>query len=141
MAEIETAIAAGCNIVSGLHVFLNEDEHWRTFAADHEVRLCDVRNPDRDKFRVADGSIDANVALTLVPQSEPDNDRRTLQINKASASGLAPEGEDLSVATVAAISTWGEPKSQQEQHGLPTVNVYNEGEPKHLLDAVTEVLE
>jgi uncharacterized NAD-dependent epimerase/dehydratase family protein len=67
--DIEAAIRAGCDVVSGLHVFLSEDEHWTDLADRHGTRLIDVRKPPGgDDLRVGDGSIDdvsADVVLTL----------------------------------------------------------------------------
>lgn len=69
VADIETAIEAGCDVVSGLHTFLSADESWRTTADDHGVRLFDVREPPAgDDLRVGDGrvdDVDADVVLTL----------------------------------------------------------------------------
>jgi uncharacterized NAD-dependent epimerase/dehydratase family protein len=69
VSEIEDAIRAGCDVVSGLHVFLIERERWRTLADEHGARLFDVREPPgEDQLRVGDGSVDeadADVVLTL----------------------------------------------------------------------------
>ncbi|GGL66889.1 DUF1611 domain-containing protein [Halocalculus aciditolerans] len=43
-------------------------------------------------------------------------------------------------ATVAALSTWGDPESEGEKHGLPTANVYRDGGAADLLDAVRDAL-
>ncbi|WP_458187491.1 DUF1611 domain-containing protein [Haladaptatus sp. NG-WS-4] len=68
VADIEEAIRSGLDVVSGLHVFLSEQESWRTLAADHDVRLFDVRKPPGDDdLRVGDGRVDeadADVVLT-----------------------------------------------------------------------------
>ncbi|WP_255149038.1 DUF1611 domain-containing protein [Halorarius halobius] len=68
VADIETAIDAGCDVVSGLHTFLSADESWRSRADQHGVRLFDVRKPPADdELRVADGRVDdadADVVLT-----------------------------------------------------------------------------
>ena len=67
--EIETAIEAGCDVVSGLHTFLGDDDRWSSLADRHGVRLFDVRKPPaNDRLRVADGSVDdadADVVLVL----------------------------------------------------------------------------
>ncbi|WP_411963705.1 DUF1611 domain-containing protein [Haloferax sp. YSMS24] len=66
--EIETAIDAGCDVVSGLHEFLSDNPEWRMRAADAGVSLVDVRKPPEDKLRVADGRVDecgADVVLTM----------------------------------------------------------------------------
>ncbi|UPW02097.1 DUF1611 domain-containing protein [Halorussus gelatinilyticus] len=68
-ADIRDAIRAGCDVVSGLHVFLGEREEWRELADDAGVRLFDVRKPpEEDDLRVGDGRVDdadATVVLTL----------------------------------------------------------------------------
>ncbi|SFB68320.1 Uncharacterized conserved protein, NAD-dependent epimerase/dehydratase family [Halobiforma haloterrestris] len=65
---IRAAMRAGCDVVSGLHVFLSEREEWTEFAAETGVDLYDVRKPPaEDDLRVADGSVDevdADVVLT-----------------------------------------------------------------------------
>ncbi|WP_435181513.1 DUF1611 domain-containing protein [Halorussus sp. AFM4] len=69
VSDIEDAIRAGCDVVSGLHVFLSEQDRWRDLADEHGVRLFDVRKPPADDdLRVGDGSVDevdADVVLTL----------------------------------------------------------------------------
>jgi len=65
-ADIREAIRAGCDVVSGLHVFLSEDPEWTDLAAEHGVDLVDVRKPPAGDFRVADGraaDVDADVVL------------------------------------------------------------------------------
>lgn len=68
-ADIEDAIRAGCDVVSGLHVFLSEEERWRDLAVAHGARLFDVRKPPKAAdLRVGDGSVDevdADVVLVL----------------------------------------------------------------------------
>jgi len=44
---IETAIRAGCDVVSGLHTFLADEAHWAELALEHDARLFDVRKPPR----------------------------------------------------------------------------------------------
>ncbi len=64
--EIQAAMCAGCDIVSGLHVFLSEDPNWCSVANEHGVRLFDVRKPPEDEvLQVADGRID-DVDETIV---------------------------------------------------------------------------
>lgn len=68
IAEIKQAIQAGCDIVSGLHVFLNDQQEWRDLAEEHGVRLFDVRKPPTDNdLRVGDGRIDEiDIPIVLV---------------------------------------------------------------------------
>lgn len=245
--EIEDAIRAGCDVISGLHVFLNDDEHWSSLAEQHDVRIVDVRKPPvSDELRVGDGSvddIDAEVVLTLgtdcavgkrtttfelykaaceqgrnagwvatgqtgimvgahagvvidrVPAdfvsgvvedlvkdvardhdlvfvegqaslthrayssvtlgvlhgswpdavilaNEPERTQRT-HFERFSVDGVAKEKrliEELSDATVAAISTWGDPNAERERHGLPAANVYDDDGPAQLLEALEDTL-
>jgi uncharacterized NAD-dependent epimerase/dehydratase family protein len=69
VADIEAAIRAGCDVVSGLHVFLSEDDRWSDLADEYDARLFDVRKPPAaEELRVGDGSVDevdADVVLTL----------------------------------------------------------------------------
>ncbi|MFB6148419.1 MAG: DUF1611 domain-containing protein [Halobacteriales archaeon] len=66
---IREAMAAECDVVSGLHIFLGDDPEWADYAADCGVEIFDVRKPpEEDDLRVADGRIDeydADVVLTL----------------------------------------------------------------------------
>ena len=67
--EIQVAMRAGCDVVSGLHVFLSERETWTDLADETGVRIFDVRkSPAEDELRVGDGSVDdtdAHVVLTM----------------------------------------------------------------------------
>jgi uncharacterized NAD-dependent epimerase/dehydratase family protein len=68
-ADIRDAMTAGCDVVSGLHVFLGEREEWRDLADETGTRIFDVRKPPKeDDLRVGDGRVDdadATVILTL----------------------------------------------------------------------------
>lgn len=69
VADIEAAMAAGCDVVSGLHTFLSADETWRVRAEANNVRLFDVRKPPAESdLRVGDGrvdDVDADIVLTV----------------------------------------------------------------------------
>ncbi|MFC6786361.1 DUF1611 domain-containing protein [Halobaculum halobium] len=65
--DVEAAIEAGCDVISGLHYFLDDDDKLSALAAEHGVELWDVRRPDRD-IGVAEGradEVDADVVLTV----------------------------------------------------------------------------
>ena len=66
-ADVRNAITAGCDVVSGLHYFLNDDGEFARLADEHGVELDDVRRPP-DDLGVATGSaadVDADVVLTV----------------------------------------------------------------------------
>jgi len=244
---IEAAMRAGCDVVSGLHVFLSERERWTDLASDHGVSLFDVRKPPADDdLRVGDGSVDevaADVVLTMgtdcavgkrttafslyraardagvdagwvatgqtgimvgahegvvvdrvpadftagvvedmvervgadhdlvvvegqaalthraysgvtlsilhgawpdavVLADEPARERRT-HFEQFPTEGVARERglvESLSDATVAAVSTWGDPAAESDRHDLPAANVYEPGGARTLFESVRAVL-
>lgn len=243
VSDIEYAIRSGCDIVSGLHVFLSEQRRWTDLADEYGARLFDVRKPPADdELRVGDGSVDdvdADVVLTLgtdcaigkrtttfelyraaraagldagwvatgqtgimvgahegvvvdrvpadftagvvedmvaavgaehdlvfvegqaslthraysgvtlsilhgswpdavVLADEPGRTKRT-HFEAFEVDGVARERaliEELSDASVVALSTWGDPSDEQTRHGLPAANVYTTDGPAALLDAV-----
>lgn len=93
--DIENAIRAGCDIVSGLHVFLSDDDNWTSLAEKHNVRFFDVRKPPASsELRVGDGSvdeIDATVVLTLGTDCAVGKRTTTFELYKAARdAGLNP---------------------------------------------------
>jgi uncharacterized NAD-dependent epimerase/dehydratase family protein len=65
--DVRTALERGCDVVSGLHYFLQDDDEFRALASEHGADLWDVRQP-RDDLGVADGvadSVAADVVLTV----------------------------------------------------------------------------
>jgi uncharacterized NAD-dependent epimerase/dehydratase family protein len=93
VGDIEDALRAGCDLVSGLHVFLSEDDRWTALAAEHGGRLFDVRKPPADgDLRVGDGSVDevdADVVLTLGTDCAVGKRTTTFELYRAArAAGL-----------------------------------------------------
>ena len=65
--DVRTALEYGCDVVSGLHYFLSEDEEFVRLAEENGCELQDVRKP-HDDLTVAEGvagDIDAEVILTV----------------------------------------------------------------------------
>ncbi|MFP8951803.1 DUF1611 domain-containing protein [Natrialbaceae archaeon A-arb3/5] len=65
--DVRTALEGGCDVVSGLHYFLSEDEEFARLAAANGCELRDVRKPPAD-LSVSDGvagEVDAEVILTV----------------------------------------------------------------------------
>jgi uncharacterized NAD-dependent epimerase/dehydratase family protein len=66
-SDVRAALERGCDVYSGLHYFLAEDEEFAALAAEHGCELWDVRKPPAD-LGVADGSaadVDATVVATV----------------------------------------------------------------------------
>lgn len=65
--DVRAALRRGCDVISGLHYFLEDDDEFRTLADEHGCELWDVRRPHGD-IGVADGvadSVSADVVLTV----------------------------------------------------------------------------
>jgi uncharacterized NAD-dependent epimerase/dehydratase family protein len=65
--DVRNALERGCDVYSGLHYFLAEDEEFRGMADEHDAELWDVRKPPAD-IGVSEGvadSVDATVVLTV----------------------------------------------------------------------------
>ena len=43
--EIANALNSGCDVISGMHQFLNDDEHLKELAKQNKVKLIDLRMP------------------------------------------------------------------------------------------------
>ncbi len=66
-ADVRTALERGCDVISGLHYFLDEDEEFVKLAAENDCELRDVRKPS-DDLTVSQGvadEVDAEVILTV----------------------------------------------------------------------------
>ena len=65
--EVVGAIERGCDVISGLHYFLDDDEEFAALAADYGCEIRDVRRPP-DDLSVSEGragDVDARVVLTV----------------------------------------------------------------------------
>ncbi|MFB6152217.1 MAG: DUF1611 domain-containing protein [Haloarculaceae archaeon] len=65
--DVRGALERGCDVVSGLHYFLSEDEEFARLADEHGCELRDLRRPPGD-LTVSDGTagdVDARVVLTV----------------------------------------------------------------------------
>ncbi|PSQ55778.1 DUF1611 domain-containing protein [Halobacteriales archaeon SW_8_68_21] len=110
-ADVEAAIEAGCDVVSGLHYFLNGDEEFAALAAEHGVDLVDVRRPD-DDLTVATGAstdVDADVLLTVGTDCSVGKMTASLEIVAAARergidAAFVPTGQ-----TGIMIAGWGSP--------------------------------
>ena len=110
-SDVEAAIEAGCDVVSGLHYFLNEDDELAALAAEHGVDLVDVREPDDDLTVAtgASGDIDADVLLTVGTDCSVGKMTASLEIVAAARergidAAFVPTGQ-----TGIMIAGWGNP--------------------------------
>jgi len=65
--DVRTALEYGCDVISGLHYFLADDEEFVQLAEENGCELRDVRKP-HDELTVAEGvadQVDAEVILTV----------------------------------------------------------------------------
>ncbi|WP_255192478.1 DUF1611 domain-containing protein [Natronobeatus ordinarius] len=65
--DVRTALERGCDVISGLHYFLSEDEEFTALADEYDCELWDVREP-HDDLTVSQGvasEVDAEVILTV----------------------------------------------------------------------------
>jgi len=66
-SDVRGALERGCDVISGLHYFLEDDTEFRTLAAEHGGDIWDVRKPP-DDLTVAEGraaEVAADVVLTV----------------------------------------------------------------------------
>lgn len=109
--DVHAAIEASCDVIAGLHYFLNDDEELAALAADNDVDLIDVRKP-KDDLTVAQGiadEVDAHVALTVGTDCSVGKMTVALEtVRAAQAAGidaaLIPTGQ-----TGIMIEGWGNP--------------------------------
>lgn len=87
VSDIEVAIQSGCDVISGLHVFLGDQKKWRSLADTHGVRIIDVRKPPAgNELRVGDGSVDdvaADIVLTMGTDCAVGKRTTTFELYKA----------------------------------------------------------
>ena len=65
--DVRTALETGCDLISGLHAFLAEDEEFARLATENDADIWDVRRPPAD-LTVSEGvadQVDADVVLTV----------------------------------------------------------------------------
>ena len=109
--DVESAIEAGCDVVSGLHYFLNEDAELAALADEHGVELRDVREPDDDLTVAtgASGDVAADVVLTVGTDCSVGKMTASLEIVAAARdrgidAAFVPTGQ-----TGIMIAGWGNP--------------------------------
>ncbi|MDR5671726.1 NAD dependent epimerase/dehydratase family [Halalkaliarchaeum sp. AArc-CO] len=109
--DVTAAIDAGCDVISGLHYFLSEDEEFAALADQEGVELWDVRNPHED-LTVSEGvaaDVDADVVLTVGTDCSVGKMTVSLELLAAARdrgidAGFVPTGQ-----TGIMIAGWGNP--------------------------------
>lgn len=109
--DVRAAIEAGCDVIAGLHYFLDEDEEFAALAAENGVDLIDVRRPP-DDLTVSEGrarDADADVVLTVGTDCSTGKMTTTLELVAAARergidAGFVPTGQ-----TGIMIAGWGIP--------------------------------
>lgn len=94
--DIQYAMRSGCDVVSGLHLFLSDQTEWSELAAEHGVELVDVRKPPAESdLRVADGrvdDVDANVVVTMGTDCAVGKRTSTFELYKAAQAARLDAG-------------------------------------------------
>ena len=110
-ADVAAAIEAGCDVVSGLHYFLNDDAELAALADEHGVDLVDVRKPPDDLTVAtgASGDVAADVLLTVGTDCSVGKMTASLEIVAAARergidAAFVPTGQ-----TGIMIAGWGTP--------------------------------
>ncbi|ELK46790.1 hypothetical protein D320_20514, partial [Haloferax sp. BAB-2207] len=98
--DVRTALERGCDLISGLHYFLAEDEEFARLADEHGCDINDVRKP-HDDLGVAQGKsadVDAEVVLTVGTDCSVGKMTATLELVEAARergidAGFIPTGQ------------------------------------------------
>jgi uncharacterized NAD-dependent epimerase/dehydratase family protein len=109
--DVRAALERGCNVTSGLHYFLAEDEVFRSLADEHDCELWDVREPPTD-LTVSEGvaaDVDAEIVLTVGTDCSVGKMTATRELYEAARDrgvdcGFIPTGQ-----TGIMIEQWGLP--------------------------------
>lgn len=107
--DVRAALRAGCDVVSGLHYSLADDEEFAALAETHGGRLFDVREPPEDLTlgRGAAAEVDARVLLTVGTDASVGKMTTSLALVEAAEdrgldAGFVPTGQ-----TGIMIERWG----------------------------------
>ncbi|MFC7231850.1 DUF1611 domain-containing protein [Saliphagus sp. GCM10025308] len=109
--DVRTALEYGCDLISGLHYFLEDDEEFATLADEYDADVWDVRKP-HDELTVAEGvanTVDAEVILTVGTDCSVGKMTATMEL----ARDAREAGHDAAVIptgqTGIMIEGWGNP--------------------------------
>ncbi|WP_336343790.1 DUF1611 domain-containing protein [Halalkalicoccus ordinarius] len=110
-ADVENALSRGCDVISGLHYFLEDDPEFVELAEENDCELWDVRKPDED-LAVSRGvarEVDAEVVLTVGTDCSVGKMTVSFELQRAAEergidSAVIPTGQ-----TGIMIEGWGNP--------------------------------
>ncbi|MBX0295113.1 DUF1611 domain-containing protein [Haloarcula nitratireducens] len=108
-SDVRAALERGCDVLSGLHDFLEDDEEFARLAADHGGELRDLRKPPED-LTVAEGTageVDATVVTTVGTDCSTGKMTASFELRDAArerglSAEVVPTGQ-----TGVAITGWG----------------------------------
>jgi len=75
--EIVSAIHAGCDVISGMHQFLNDDEGLKSLAKEKKVKLIDLRMPPEPPHFPSGSWHDRKVPVLLIVGTDCDTGKMT----------------------------------------------------------------
>ncbi|WP_435155187.1 DUF1611 domain-containing protein [Haladaptatus sp. DFWS20] len=110
-SDVRTALERGCDVISGLHYFLENDEEFAQLAEENGCDIWDVRKP-HDDLTVSKGKaneVDAEIVLTVGTDCSVGKMTATLELLEAAKersvnAGFIPTGQ-----TGIMIDGWGNP--------------------------------
>ena len=76
-AEVIKAIKAGCDIISGMHQFINDDEEFVKLAEKHHVTLTDLRRPSETPNFPKGSWHDRKIPVLLIVGTDCDTGKMT----------------------------------------------------------------
>ena len=109
--DVCTALERGCDVISGLHFFLSDDEEFARLEAENEGEIWDVRRPP-EGLTVSEGvarDVDAEIVLTVGTDASVGKMTATLELLEAArerghSAAFIPTGQ-----TGIMIDGWGMP--------------------------------
>jgi len=110
-SDVTTALERGCDLISGLHYFLADDEEFADLAAANDCDIWDVRKP-HDDLGVAQGvsgEVDAEVVLTVGTDCSVGKMTATVELLEAAEERGADVGFIPTGQTGIMIEGWGNP--------------------------------
>ncbi|WP_135823858.1 DUF1611 domain-containing protein [Halorussus ruber] len=110
-SDVTTALERGCDLISGLHYFLEDDEEFAALAEENDCDIWDVRKPPED-LTVSQGiadEVDAEVILTVGTDCSVGKMTATLELLEAARERGADAGFIPTGQTGIMIENWGNP--------------------------------